>query len=120
MRIPNTTHVRFVPDERRDDPQEKHTGKVIYFTTDGFYRVAWDKNNPRPDFFNTERVFRPEQLEPMRRLALVRLDLTLELDNPGNPDTQDNIKSVLRQYLADNDVVGHGLYQVVDKWLEPR
>lgn len=38
-------------------------GTVIYHTTDGFYRVKWDEPNTDPDFFNTERVFKPEELQ---------------------------------------------------------
>ena len=63
MRIPDDTPVRFVPDLRRGDPDIRHTGRVAGKTTDGLYRMWWDDPNPQPDYFNTERVFRPEQIE---------------------------------------------------------
>ena len=38
-------------------------GSVIYHTSDGFYRVEWDEPNSDPEFFNTEKVFKPEELQ---------------------------------------------------------
>jgi len=38
MKHPNDTRVRFVPDPRRDQPQESHSGKVIYF---GFWETKY-------------------------------------------------------------------------------
>ena len=117
MRIPDNTLVRFLPNPQRDEVEdlEDHTGKVLAFTTDGFYRVSWDDPNPLPSFFNLGRVFRPDQIEPLRRQVQVRLDLVLELPNPGGPGEVDDAVSA---YLADNDISGS--FDVVDQWIEPR
>jgi len=107
MKHPNDTRVRFVPDPRRDQPQESHSGKVIYYTTDCFYRVQWDDTkedpNPQPDFLNSHRVFRPEQIAELERKAHLRLDLILDLPNPP---TADEITEAVSQYLGEQDISG--------------
>jgi len=59
MHYPNKTRVFHINPETGD----RHVGSVIYRTTDGFHRLKWDDANPDPSYFNTERVFKPEQLE---------------------------------------------------------
>lgn len=61
MYHPNKTRVFHINPETGD----RHTGSVIYYTTDGFHRLKWDDANPDPSYFNTERVFQPEKLTPV-------------------------------------------------------
>lgn len=67
-RIPNGGRAIYRPrqimvlDGRYGTQWAGHTGTVIDYTTDGFYRIIWDKPNPAPDFFNLETVFCPEDV----------------------------------------------------------
>lgn len=61
--IKRTTHVTYAPRPERDGQEYRgHRGKVVYRTTDGFYRIKWDTPNPDPTLFNLERVFSPDDL----------------------------------------------------------
>lgn len=65
MKLPDGTKVKFIPQQRHDTAAKAaHTGTVVYFTADCFYRIKWDEPNPDSEFFNLGNVFRPDQLVP--------------------------------------------------------
>jgi len=108
MKHENDTRVMFKPDPRRDDPDVQHTGKVIYYTTDGWHRLTWDEPNPNPDFFNTERVFRPEQLRPLRRCIEAKAVIVV------HPNYDESDEEALYRYSAEVNL--QDCFEVVDTW----
>jgi hypothetical protein len=106
----NDTRVEFIPDPRRDDPEEGHTGKVIYYTTDGWHRLTWDEPNPNPDFFNTERVFKPEQLRALRRVIEATSTIIVH-PHPGEGDDE-----AISRFLSENGAIE--FFDVTNTWEE--
>jgi hypothetical protein len=119
MKHENGTRIRYLPNHHcleswlpsKDDPEEDHTGTVIYFTTDGFYRVKWDDPNPHPDFFDSHRVFKPEQIEPLRRCVEAKAVIVVH-PNDGESDEE-----ALYRYSAEVNLLD--CFEIVDTWEEP-